>query len=343
MNSYDITLQTRDGQQLSFPCAADEDLLSAAERENILLPSQCRNGSCGACVAKVTQGLYQLEESSTEALPEAAKSEGQMLLCRTYPQADLHIQTPYDYEFIRFERIPERAAEIANLDTIASDTQRLLLAFLPDEEKGQAAEFEPGQYLEIQVPGTEARRAYSLANNTNWDGHLEMIIRHRDGGLFSGYLSNAKPGERLWVRGPLGTFTLRENGLRPRWFIGGGTGVVPLISMLRRMADWGEAHPARLYFGVRHSEELFFTEIIEELQQQLPQLRVKLCVSRPKAHEHNYAGNVVETLKGDLAAMTASPDCYICGSARLVQGVTETALDHGVPVAQIYSERFIPA
>ncbi|EGQ62500.1 oxidoreductase FAD/NAD(P)-binding domain-containing protein, partial [Acidithiobacillus sp. GGI-221] len=53
MTNYDITIHTRDKQQVSFVCSEAEDLLSAADRESILLPSQCRKGTCGACVATV--------------------------------------------------------------------------------------------------------------------------------------------------------------------------------------------------------------------------------------------------------------------------------------------------
>lgn len=343
MNRHQITLNTRDGQSVVFECATDEDVLSAAEQQTILLPSQCHNGSCGACVASVSQGDYDLAPCSPDVLSADAQSHGQVLLCRTHPRSDLHINTPYTYDFIRFERTPERMAEISAIETVAPDTLRIVLSLLADEQHGQAAEFEPGQYMEIAVPDTDAWRAYSLANNTNWDGQLEMVIRLRTGGLFSDYLRHAQAGERLLVRGPQGTFTLQENGLRPRWFIGGGTGVVPLISMLRRMADWGDSHPARLYFAVRHRDELFFTEQLAALQAQLPQLQVKFCVSQPETADTSGAGNVIETLRTDLAQSTTLPDCYVCGSARLVQGVTHVATMLGVPATQLYSERFVAA
>ncbi|WP_233459576.1 2Fe-2S iron-sulfur cluster-binding protein [Acidithiobacillus ferrooxidans] len=177
MINYDITIHTRDKQQVSFVCSEAEDLLSAADRESILLPSQCRKGTCGACVATVTAGTYHLGEVSMEALPEKAQARGDVLLCRTYPRADLILEAPYDYNYIRFERIPEREAEVVDVTMVATGTRRLLLRLQPDEQGG-AAEFEAGQFMEIQVPGSDARRAYSLANNTNWNGDLEFSSRY---------------------------------------------------------------------------------------------------------------------------------------------------------------------
>ena len=178
MSNYDITIHARDRQQVSFVCSEAEDLLSAADRESILLPSQCREGTCGACVATVTAGSYHLGEVSMEVLPEQVQARGEVLLCRTYPREDLILEAPYDYNYIRFERISEREAEVIDVMMVATGTRRLLLRLQPDEQGG-AAEFEAGQFMEIQVPGSDARRAYSLANNTNWNGDLEFFITLR--------------------------------------------------------------------------------------------------------------------------------------------------------------------
>ncbi|WP_163056317.1 FAD-binding oxidoreductase [Acidithiobacillus ferrooxidans] len=342
MSNYDITIHARDRQQVSFVCSEAEDLLSAADRESILLPSQCREGTCGACVATVTAGSYHLGEVSMEVLPEQVQARGEVLLCRTYPREDLILEAPYDYNYIRFERISEREAEVIDVMMVATGTRRLLLRLQPDEQGG-AAEFEAGQFMEIQVPGSDARRAYSLANNTNWNGDLEFFITLRPGGAFSTYLESALVGDRLNIRGPLGTCTLRENGLRPRWFIGGGTGLVPLLSMLRRMADWGEMLPARLYFGARYEDELFCQEEIRQIQEKLPQLQVKICLSRPGNHWMDYRGSVVDALRDDLGSLAALPDLYVCGSTRLVQGVTELALNQGLPDSCLQFERFLSA
>ncbi len=338
MTEFAITAYTRDGQVLSFPCSRDESLLAAAQRQDIILPSQCRNGSCGACTAQVRTGTVAANAPATDDRPLSKAAARNVLLCQATPRSALIIDLPYDHTFVRFEPVPERLAEITALDVVAPGTYHLRLSLVRDAY-GCAAEFEAGQYMEILVPGTTQWRAYSLMNITNWEGCLEFVIARRPEGLFGRYLETASLGDRLRVKGPLGVFTLQENGLHPRWFIGGHTGIAPLLSMLRRMADWGEGHPVRVYFAVHDEQDLFLMDTLEDLRQRLPALEVKTCVSAP-ATRGAHQGNVIDTLDADLATAPVPPDCYVCGSPRLVQGVMDRVTAHGVPRERVYFERF---
>ena len=341
MTEFEITAHTRDGRALAFLCRDDEAVLAAAERQNIILPSQCRKGSCGACTATVRAGSYQTGARGADEGDLRMCAEGEVLLCKTVPRSTLAVDLPYSHAFVRFEPVPERWAEVVALDLVAPGTWRMEMKLQPDEIFGTGAAFAAGQYMEILVPGTTAWRAYSLVNTTNWDGRLEFLVAQRPDGLFGRYLQRAAIGDRLLVKGPSGVFTLQENGLHPRWFIGGHTGVAPLLSMLGIMAEWEESQPARLYFAVRDRTELFLQDAIEGLRGRLPQLEVKYCVSRSN-REWFHHGNVVETLEADLRSASAPPDCYVCGSSRLVEGITACARQHGVPEDRIYRERFLP-
>ena len=108
----------------------------------------------------------------------------------------------------------------------------LTLRLQPDPEAGSAAEFSPGQYMELTLPGTDIRRAYSLANLPNWEGRLDFLIRLQPGGTFSTWLgTQARVGDVLSVRGPLGSFVLDEVSVRPRCFVGGGCGLASLDNL----------------------------------------------------------------------------------------------------------------
>lgn len=341
---YHIHLTTRDGAELSFACAADRNLLEAAAEAHIALPSQCRQGSCGACQAEVTDGDYLLGAHSPAALSADAVARGGTLLCRTFPRSDLCMTLPYAHERIVIGTIPRRSAEILAIEPIGLNTVRLELRYTPDEEGGSGAEFEPGQFMELEVPGQAIRRAYSLANTSNWDGRLEFLIRLQPGGLFSTWLQErARPGQSLSVHGPNGAFGLKENGLRPRWFVAGGTGLAPLLSMLRRMAELQEPHPARLYFGVNRVEELFCLAELEALRAELPGLQTTLCVWRPDDDWQGFRGTPVDALVRDLGEASAKPDIYLCGPPALIEAAEAAARQLQVPDAHLYSERFLPA
>ncbi|MBN3769509.1 FAD-binding oxidoreductase [Burkholderia sp. Se-20378] len=337
--TYRIEITTRDGERFGFGCDAEQDLLSAAADADITLPSQCRRGSCGACQATVVDGAYEMQPDSAGVLP--AGQRGAVLLCRIRPLGDLQVAAPYDRTKVLLHPVPVRTARIAALETIAADTIRVELQVEPDDAFGSAAEFEPGQFAELEVPGSGLRRPYSLANTSNWDGRLEFLIRLRPGGWFSTYLrERARPGDPLTVRVPMGGFGLFADSLRPRWFVAGGTGLAPILSMLRRMAEFQEMVDARLFFGVNQESELFMLDELARLQAELPRLRVDLCVWQPDEEWGGLSGTPVDALRIALAQNDGLPDIYVCGPPPLVQAARDVAMTAGVPDAQFASERF---
>ncbi|MDI1278474.1 aromatic/alkene monooxygenase hydroxylase FAD-binding subunit MmoC [Methylobacter sp.] len=343
MNTHAIELTTRDGEQLRFECAADQNLLEAAADAHIVLPAQCGQGSCGTCYADVTHGDFTLGKHNPAALPVDDEAKGGTLLCCTFPQSDLRISLPFNHDRILIGEIKVRNAEITAVDSVGENTLRLELRLAPDEDDGSVAEFEPGQFMELEVPGQDIRRAYSLANTGNWEGRLEFLIRLQPGGLFSTWLrEQATVGQTLIVHGPKGAFGLHESGLRPRWFVAGGTGLAPMMSMLRRMAEFQEPHPARLYFGANRAEDLFCQTELEALQAELPQLQVIYCVWKPEDNWQGFSGTPVDALAQDLAGAVVLPDIYLCGPPALIDAAEATARAKGVPDQQVLSERFLP-
>jgi ferredoxin-NADP reductase/ferredoxin len=344
MNTHAIELTTRDGEQLRFECAADQNLLAAAASVHIVLPAQCGQGNCGTCYANVTDGEFTLGKHNPAALPVDDEAKGGTLLCCTFPRSDLRIDLPFAHDRILIGEIKVRNAEITAIDSVGENTLRLELLLAPDENGGSAAEFEPGQFMELEVPGQGIKRAYSLANTGNWEGRLEFLIRLQPGGLFSTWLQKqAAVGQTLIVHGPKGAFGLSENGLKPRWFVAGGTGLAPMLSMLRRMAEFQEPHPARLYFGANRAEELFFQAELKALQAELSQLQVVFCVWKPDDNWQGFCGTPVDALAQDLADATVFPDIYLCGPPALLDAAEAAAKATGVPADQILSERFLPA
>jgi ferredoxin-NADP reductase/ferredoxin len=337
--TFHIQLTTRDNQQLSFDCARDQDLLTAAAAADITLPSQCRRGRCGACHATVTAGDYQLQEHNPDVLPAAQPSA--ILMCRTTPCSDLRLALPYDHTKVLFRSIPVRVATVATLETIAQNTVRLELRLVPDEDGGCAAEFEPGQFMELEIPGTDERRPYSLANTSNWEGRLEFLIRLQPGGRFSTFLQErAQPGDGLTVRGAMGGFGIREGSLLPRWFVAGGTGLAPMLSMLRRMDEYQEMQDARLFFGVNVERELFMLDEIDRLKAQLPQLQVELCVWRPEGDWGGLRGTPADALRSALSKFGDTPDIYVCGPPSLIRAAERVVSEAGLSLEQFSSEGF---
>ncbi|WP_424216273.1 2Fe-2S iron-sulfur cluster-binding protein (plasmid) [Streptomyces sp. BI20] len=344
--SMPLRLTTLDGQTIEADCAPGQSVLDAAADAGHLLPSLCRKGTCGACVATVTEGEYAHGPHSPEALSEDRARAGGALLCRTYPEGPLTISLPYERSRVLTGRIAERTAVVTVLEHLPGDLVRLVLRLDEDPELGSGAEFEPGQFAQLRIPGEEVEsRAYSYANAPNWDGELEFYVRLRPGGHFSGWLrGNAALGDRLTVLGPQGAFGLVETGLRARWFVAGGTGVAPLLSMARRMAEFGEGHPLRFYSGADTAEWLCGAEAVEAVRGELPQLETVFSVKEPVRRPGHRRGRMIEAIVADLAELRAAgrpdPDLYICGSPGLIDAVERAAAEHGVAPERVLSEKF---
>lgn len=334
-----VTLVTSDGERLEFGCAPGRSVLEAAAEAGMALPASCRRGTCGSCAATVTDGAYELGSHSPAALPEEQRKNGGTLLCRTSPRGPLSVALPYPGSRILYGGIPVRESTVTALETVARDTVRLELRLT--EEAGLDCQFEAGQFMELQAPGTETTRAYSPANTGNWEGRMEFFIRLRPGGVFSTYLRDrARPGDRITVRGPQGAFGLQETGLRPRWFVAGGTGLAPVLSMLRHMAEWQEPQRARLFFGVNEPEDVFGTAEIEAVAAELPGFTYDLCVWRRAPG--GVSATPVDLVSERLAAGEEDPDLYLCGPPPMVDAVVRAATAAGVPAERIFRERFLP-
>lgn len=339
--SYAITLTTHDGKQIDFSCEPEQTVQEAAEAAGFFLPALCNVGSCGSCLGRCTKGDYHLDSYSRLLLPENPHEHGDILLCRTYPHSDLQLTTPYNSSQIQTSQQAPREAEIISLELIAERTMRLVLQLLPDSQHGLAFEFEPGQFVELEVPELDLKRAYSIANTPNWEGRLEFLIRLQPHGLFSTYLQlTAKPGLRIQIEGPSGTFGLQEQSLNPRCFIAGGTGLAPFLSILQRMAEWGEDHPTHLFFGVNNEQEIFYPQELEALQAAIPQLKVEICVWKPSDSWSGFKGTPADAFKAYLDKAEILPDVFLCGPPLLVETATQAAINAGVNPERIFSERF---
>jgi NAD(P)H-flavin reductase/ferredoxin len=334
----EVTLVTRDNARLQFDCSENDSILDAAAKAGLFLVGMCREGACGLCKAQVADGAYEMGSHSTDAL-KAIGGNG-VLLCRCQPRGDLIVNLPYPRATIRRREVASRDAVIEALAPAGAGAVAMTVAVKPHPELGQAADFVPGQYMELGIPGTDIWRAYSMANLPNWEGRLEFLIRLQPGGAFSTYLAErARIGDTLIARGPQGDFVLDETSPRPRCLIGGGCGFAPVLSMLRHLADFQDMQPTHLILGANREDELLLAGEIDALRTALPHLGVTLSVWRPEAAWAGFTGTAADAFAVYLASSTETPDVYVCGPPKLLEAVKAVAQDRGVPPERIISER----
>ena len=346
---YDITLVTSDGQESKLHCDSATTVLAAAEESGVMLKASCESGGCGACSAVLRDGRVEMGEHDPNVI-EVPEGQGGILLCRSFPRTDCRIELPYDQSKIVTGPPVRHDAEITALDRVADGVMRMTLTLRPAEDGSASADFESGQFVRIVVPnrhdddGREVRRSYSPANVANWDGRLEFYIRMLPGGAMSDYLSTrARVGDVLTVSSADGEFGLAENGLRPRWFLAGGTGLSPLLSMLRKMAEWGDPQPSRLFFGITRLGEVFAQDEIAEVAHTLVDFRADTVLWDPDPSWTGAVGNPVELAVAELAVLDEMPDVYLCGPPPMMDAALAALTAAGVPEEQIHLERFSSA
>ena len=341
--SHKIILSTKDNHQFEFSCDEQQNVQDAAEAASLYPPFGCKSGTCGACLGTCKTGHYQLDSYSTDVLSSEAAAKGDILLCRTRPETDLYITVPYDAESIPNTISQPRDGEIISIDKIADRTLKVIIQLQDDPDVGLSFDFEPGQFVELELPTLTLMRAYSLSNTANWEGRLEFLIRLQPNGKFSEFLQQAAVGQHVLVHAASGAFVLNKQSLNPRCFIAGGTGLAPFLSILTRMAEWAEDHPTHLFLGVNNEAEILCQEELNALQQTLPQLSVEICVWKPEDNWQGFTGTPVDAFNAYLKENGAATDVYLCGPPILVESSITAALAAGVNKENIHSEKFVSA
>ncbi|MDB4996510.1 MAG: Flavodoxin reductase, partial [Myxococcaceae bacterium] len=143
--------------------------------------------------------------------------------------------------------------------------------------------FQAGQWVSLVLPLSEgeARRAYSIASPPDATPGFEVAITKVEGGPGSTFLHELPVGETIRAIGPQGFFTRPRGAGHPSLFVGTGTGVTPLRSMIRDALAAGEQSPMRLLFGVRHEADRLYREELEALEAKHPNFRVQYSISQP--------------------------------------------------------------
>lgn len=194
----------------------------------------------------------------------------------------------------------------------------------------------PGQHLMLRLTaddGYVAQRHYSLASPPDDTGHIELTLDHVEGGEVSGWFHTvARPGDSVEVRGPLSGF-FAWPGDRPALLVGAGSGVVPLMSMLRHHRARALDVPLRLLVSARGPEELIYA-------------REYGAETTPVFTRTAPEGMAV----GRLAAAHLTPllaerppggwEAYVCGSNGFAEHASRLLVEAGQPVDRIRIERF---
>jgi ferredoxin-NAD(P)+ reductase (naphthalene dioxygenase ferredoxin-specific) len=327
-----------------FEVAAGDNLLKALTDRQIPISYSCLSGRCGTCRCRVVSGEVRqvegVEYRHHDADAEVARGERHVLACQSTVQGDCEIELPELDEVVVHPAKVLKATVLA-IEPLTHDIKRLVL------KPAKALSFSPGQYATLQFTPDHIR-PYSMAGLAG-DDTLEFHIRRVPGGAVTGYVDEQlKVGDAVRVSGPLGTSYLRTRHDGPMLCVAGGTGLAPVLSIVRGALARGMTNPIEIYVGARSPADVYGRAWLHELASRHEGIRLHVVTTtgapdRPEANSNGQRiGHVTEALAADFAAVDALAGwrAYLCGAPPMVEAATRLLRERGVDPSHIYADAF---
>jgi ferredoxin-NADP reductase len=233
-----------------------------------------------------------------------------------------------------------RVAEVVNV--VAETPRAKTIAFDVPGWPGHR----PGQHVDVRLTaedGYQAQRSYSIASVP--DGtRVELTVERLEDGEVSPYLTDElRPGDRIELRGPVGGYFVWEPAQGgPLLLAAGGSGVVPLMAMIRARAAAGSDVDTRLLFSSRSWEDVIYREELERLGGDGLTVVHTLTRSQPPGWA-GYARRVDAEMLAEVGPSLAElPGVYVCGPTPFVEAVAEALVQLGHEPHRVKTERFGP-
>jgi ferredoxin-NADP reductase len=205
-----------------------------------------------------------------------------------------------------------------------------------------------GQHVDVRLTaddGYQAERSYSIASNPE-RAALELTVERIDDGEVSPYLTqDVQPGDEFELRGPIGGYFVWETALGgPLLLVGGGSGVVPLMAMLRHHEAVGSDVDARLLLSSRTLDDVLYRDELERLGESATRsVRLTLTRGAAPAGWDGFTGRINRDMLVSVGPGPGErPRVYVCGPTPFVEEAARLLVELGHEAATVHTERFGP-
>jgi NAD(P)H-flavin reductase/ferredoxin len=309
-----------------YDCAPGESVLDALLRQGVEVAHSCRSGACLTCLLRAAAGAPP--EAAQRGLRPTLRDQGYFLACQCRPTGDLLVRDAADGGLYG-------RAEVAAVERLSPQVAKVALA--PATE----LYYHPGQFVTLRRPADGLARSYSLASVPRLDRHLELHVKRLPGGAMSGWIyDELRAGQTLDLQGPNGAcYYLPGRPDQALLLIGNGTGLAPLIGILRDALADGHRGPVHLYHGTRRAEGLYMHQSLSALAVRHDNVAYHPCLSGPQVAAGCRAG------RAEAVAFADHPDLagwrvFLCGYPPMVQAARRRAYLAGAALADIHADAF---
>ena len=336
--SYQVTIEpTGDVVEVE----EGQTILDASLRQGVWLPFACNHGTCATCKCQLLEGDVDLGNASPFALMDMERDEGKILVCCAIPETDLVIEADIDADedFLGYP-IEDFEAKVVAIDDLSPTIKGIRFKL------DHPIQFQAGQYINLNMPGVEGGRAFSIANKPSDDSLLELHVRRVPEGAGTGYINDQlNVGETLQLSGPYGQFFTRKSTAEDLIFIAGGSGLSSPQSMVLELLGDGDIRKITLLQGARNLSELYNREIFEKLAAEHDNFTYVPALDNPLPEDHweGFSGYVHEAAIDHFGGQFAGHKAYMCGPPPMIDAAITALMQGRLFERDIYMERFLTA
>lgn len=324
---------------VEFPCSPRDTITRAALRAGVPLPYECNTGACGTCKMELVSGEITSLRPDGPGLTDRDRARRRILGCQAQPREDCVIKVRID-SAAAGEPLPHpHDAALTAIRDITHDIREFAFA-LPAPYA-----FLPGQYALLYLPGVPTPRAYSMSNtpgSAEWQFQIKYVPR----GLATGVLfGDFEPGARVTIDGPYGHAYLRPDAPRDIVCVAGGSGIAPIISIVRAIAgtpSFAGRH-VHVFYGGRRPPDICGEDMLRRLPQLTGRYTYVPVISCPdddaSAAWTGRCGFVHEAVAA-LPEPLIAYEFYFAGPPPMTAAMQRLLLDAGVPHTQMHFDQF---
>lgn len=204
----------------------------------------------------------------------------------------------------------------------------------------------PGQHVDVRLTaedGYSAQRSYSIATPVSGNA-VALTIQTVDDGEVSPYLTGVlEVGEQVELRGPIGGwFVWETTNPAPVLLVAGGSGIVPLMSMIRARVESGRRTPFRLVYSVRSPDELLYGDELRDLPEGID-VALRYTRKAPQQYKERVGRLAPTDLVSESWSADRAPACFVCGPTGFVEAEADMLVADGHLPFRIKTERFGPS
>ena len=336
--SYTVTIEPT-GEQIEVE--EGQTILQAALRQGVWLPFACGHGTCATCKVQVLEGDVEIGAASPFALMDIEREEGKVLACCATVQSDVTIEADIDVDpdFLGHPVADFRATVTAIVE-LSPTIKGVHL------QLDRPMAFQSGQYVNLDLPGIDGSRAFSLANPSGRADEVELHVRLVEGGAATGYIhQQLKVGDQLHLSGPYGQFFVRGSQPGDLIFMAGGSGLSSPQSMILDLLEQGDSRQITLFQGARNVAELYNRELFEGLAREHGNFTYVPALSQANDDPswQGFKGFVHDAAKAHFDGRFTGHKAYLCGPPPMIDAAISTLMQGRLFERDIFMERFLTA